>query len=807
MFMQKTCYHCGLVIENEKQALSAPLAQQDRLFCCAGCLSVATFIQEGGLDQYYAYRSALSEHSTLPATLSQEHWVIYDDSLVQASFVRTINANEKEAVLLLEGIRCAACIWLNEQHLMHQPGVLSAQINYSNHRLRLRWNPNVRSLSHLFRAISDIGYRAWPFDAKNSEDLMIKEQRSALFRLAVALVGMMQVMMYAWPAYFAVGSLDGDNKRLLNGVSLVLTVPVVVYSAAPMYRAAWRSIIHRHIGMDVPVVLGITAAFVASCAATILNQGAVYFDSISMFIGFLLAARYIEFRLRQQARFSAEQIVHHAPEVSQRWINYPEGQPESIASIHLVPGDIVYVKAGEVFPCDGKVIAGESEAEEALLTGESRPIPKHVGDRVFSGSYNFSSPLVIRAINIGEETRLAEIARLLDNALVQKPRMTEIADRFASWFVVALLIIAAGVAWFWWWHEPAKALMITVSVLVVSCPCALSLATPAALAAAMGSLARKSILVLGKNALETLSQVTDVVIDKTGTLTTGQFELLETRIMGCFTSEDCLGVAGALAQSSEHPLAKRLAALCPDKVSFFREIKSYPGMGIEGVSDNKIWRMGRYSFASALNVSSFLKPLDLAPHLSTVWLGNEEGIQALFLFSDALRDGAESFIQSMKKQGKRIHLLSGDRADTVAFWAHRLQIEAICSEATPADKKNYVQRLQGQGLVVAMIGDGVNDAPVLGVAQVSLTLSGSAPLAQAGADIVLMNTNLEYLNTAFSVAKRTRQIIVQNLGWAFIYNLIAIPLAATGALTPLIAGIGMSLSSLLVVLNALRLTR
>ncbi len=799
------------------------------VFCCAGCQAVATLIYSGGLERYYLKRDELPLPNLVTSMkiegtksindASENNHSIYDDPAVQASFVRDGENDEKEAVLVLEGLRCAACVWLNEHHLMQQEGVISVQINHTQQRARIRWDSKKTKLSTLFKAIEAIGYRAWPYDGQTSETLRHKEQKSALFRLGVAVMGMMQVMMYAWPVYFSDEAIAPDYQKLLNWVSFVLTVPVIFFSAAPLYRSAFRSLINRHLGMDIPVVLGITAAFIASCVATVKNSGAVYFDSVTMFVGLLLAARYLELRLRQQARSSSEQIMRHIPAACMRWSAYPEGKLESVARIHLAKGDIVQVKPGEVFPADGIVIEGISEAEEALLTGESQPVAKRIGDKVLAGSYNFSSPLVVRLNEVGEETRLAEMARLLDCALTQKPRVAELADRAAAIFVMALLLIAACVALFWLWHDASRVLMVTVAVLVVSCPCALSLATPAALAAATGGLARKSLLILRGHALEALAQVTDVVLDKTGTLTTGKFELVEKRSLGTLSPEKCLAIAASLEQASEHPLARHLIkaasveALVEKNLSEYHapeslnvvELRSIPGMGVEGLINGELWRIGRFSFVSELSLSS-CNNQKIDSHLSAVWLANTQGLQALFLFSDTLREGAMAFVEAMQQQVKRVHLLSGDRLEAVKFWATKMGIECISAEATPLDKQTYIQTLQKQGAVVAMIGDGVNDAPALASAQVSLTLASGTPLAQAGADIVLMSDVLTSLDQAFVMAKRTRRIIIQNLTWALVYNVVAIPLAATDNLTPLMAGIGMSVSSLLVIINALRLT-
>ncbi|MBP7581898.1 MAG: heavy metal translocating P-type ATPase, partial [Vogesella sp.] len=487
--MNPTCFHCSLPIP-AGQAFPIRYRERTEQACCAGCQAVAQTIIDSGLADYYEHRTAEQRQAEpVPAELLQQ-MQLYDNEALQHSFVHVEDEHIREASLMLEGITCAACVWLNEHHVRKLPGVLSVDINYATHRARVRWDVRQLKLSQILEAISAIGYRAHPYDASRQEALHQKERKTALNRLWVAGLSMMQVMMYAYPVYMAPdGEIESQWLWMLHWSSFVLTLPVVLYSAIPFYRGTWRDLKRGRVGMDTPVTIGILTAFLASLWA-LLNkvEHGVYFDSVSMFIFLLLGGRYLESMARRKTGEATEKLVKLIPAFAHAVPGWPQDQTQQeVAVSQLAVGDVVLVKPGETIPCDGDILEGHSSVDEALLTGESTPISKQAGDSVIAGSVNQASPLLLRLSRTGSDTRLAGIVRLMDQALAEKPRLAELADRYAVWFVTVLLLAAAATYIGWSLAGSQEhALWVTVAVLVGSCPCALSLATPAALTAATG---------------------------------------------------------------------------------------------------------------------------------------------------------------------------------------------------------------------------------------------------------------------------------------------------------------------------------
>lgn len=809
-----SCYHCGLPIPTGVE-INVVIDTAPRAMCCTGCQAVAEAIVASGLTEYYRHRDALPEspREALPAALRELG--LFDHPDVQKSFVRAAGEHEREAALILEGITCAACVWLNEAHLRRQPGVTAVDINYATRRARVRWDARVTKLSALLEAVAAIGYRAHPYDAARAEELAQKERKTALWRLFVAGFGMMQVMMYAVPVYLAQtdsgSDMTPDIERLMRWASLILTLPVVLYSAAPFFVNAWRDLKLRRLGMDVPVALGVGSAFAASLWATLSGAGEVYFDSVTMFVFFLLGGRYLEMMARQKAVRSVETLARALPALAARFLNWPGVACERVAVAELRVGDVVQIAPGETVPADGEVLAGVSMADESLLTGESRPLPKAVGAALIGGSVNVTSPLAMRVLRVGEATRLAAITRLMERAAAEKPHLVHLADRVAGRFIVAVLLLAVVTALVWWQLDPARALWVFVAVLVVSCPCALSLATPVALTVATGALARRGVLVTRGHAIEALARADHFIFDKTGTLTLGQLVLVETIALRD-TPEAALALASALEQGSEHPLGRALREAASAQGVGHRlaaEVRAVTGAGVLGLVDGVEWRLGRPDFVAALHGEPM--PDEIAEKVgagdTVIALGSAAGWQALFRFTDGMRPEAAAEMAALRHAGVKLSIFSGDAPAAVRRVGDVLDIADARGGMTPEDKHAALVALQEAGGVVAMVGDGVNDAPVLAQAQVSIAMGGGADLARAQADIVLLGNDLAALHAGLLLARRTVRIVRQNLAWAFAYNLLAIPLAMTGWVAPWMAGIGMSASSLLVVLNALRLQR
>jgi Cu2+-exporting ATPase len=796
---QKQCYHCGLPVPPGSD-YRVTIEGETHEMCCPGCQAVAEAIVDAGLTDYYKYRTdqAKTGKGLVPEALQQLE--LYDRPELQRSFVAVQSENVREAALILEGITCAACVWLNERHVNSLPGVIDFRVNYSTHRARLRWDDSQIHLSEILKAITAIGYIAHPFDPGRQEEIHKRERKLAMRRLAVAGLGMMQVMMisvglYAGDYY----GIEPGMRNLLRWVALFLTVPVVLYSAQPFFTSAWRDIRRRQLGMDVPVSLAIGSAFVASTWATVTQGGEVYFDSVTMFTLFLLTSRFLEMGARQRAGQAAEELVRLLPAMATR---LKDGEEEVVTVAELQPGDRILVRPGESVPADGVVVAGRSSVDESLLTGESLPRSKGQGSELIGGTVNVESPLTMEVEKVGADTVISAIQRLLDRAQLEKPRLAKLADRAAAWFVGAILILATLVGLYWYFHAPAEAFWIVLSVLVVTCPCALSLATPAALTAATSALTKQGLLTTRGHALETLAVVDRMVFDKTGTLTRGQLQLTAVKRLGEIGEDRCRALAAALEQGSEHPVAKVLHAAPHGQIPV-ESLESTPGHGMEGVVDGLRYRIGQFGFVAQLAGTREEPAVEAG---TAVYLGSEQGWLAQFILSDDLRDEARDTVAQLQALGVEVELLSGDRPQEVERIARLAGIRHWQGGQRPDDKLEHIRDLQQQGMVVAMVGDGVNDAPVLAAAQVSIAMGGGTQLAHASADMVLFSEHLAHLPAGVKLSRRTLTIIRQNLTWAVGYNLIALPLASMGWIAPWMAAIGMSASSLVVVVNALRLT-
>lgn len=798
------CFHCSLPVP-KNSSYSVEINGEEQAMCCPGCEAVAKAIVDGGLTSFYEHRTETSPtaRAALPDVLDQ--LTLYDKPELQRSFVSTDDKNIKQASLILEGIVCAACVWLNERHISALQGVVEFQVNYSTHRARVRWDDSQIKLSDILQAISAIGYLAHPFDAGRQEAVYKKERSNALKRLAVAGLGAVQVMMLAVALYAGdYSGMDSGLENFMRWISMFIATPVVFYSAKSFFSSAWRDLKVRQLGMDVPVSLAIGLAYAASCWATVNQNGQVYFDSVTMFTFFLLAGRFLEMGARQKAGQAAEELVKLLPAMATRITS--DGD-ETVTVSELMVGNHVRIKPGDSIPADGVIVEGRSSIDESLLTGESHPLAKTINEKVIGGTVNIESPLVIAVQKIGEDTVLASIQRLLDRAQTEKPSIAKMADKVAGYFVGFLLVLVTAVSMWWWQHDPDQAFWIAISLLVVTCPCALSLATPAAMTAATGSLTRLGVLTTRGHALETLAKVTHVVFDKTGTLTKGQLALELSQLFSSSSEQKCLDIAAALELGSEHPVAKVFLkkSSAVNNITA-KDIQAIPGQGVTGLIDGVQYRLGCATYIADVNEAP--KNIEgVAKRTTEIFLANDNELLAVFYLSDELREKAIESVQALKSLGKKVWLVSGDNEAAVSYIAEQVSIENTRHSMKPEDKLSVINELQLQGEIVAMIGDGVNDAPVLAAAQVSIAMGGGTQLAQASADMVLLSEHLPHLVDAMKMAKRSVNIVHQNLSWALAYNVLALPLASMGYIAPWMAAIGMSASSLVVVLNALRLNK
>ncbi|MDR1530567.1 MAG: heavy metal translocating P-type ATPase [Burkholderiales bacterium] len=797
------CYHCG--IENPRDLRwQAELNGKRRTFCCAGCQAIAQTIHASGLSAFYSTRTAPSQQAA--QSVPDDEWSVYDEESVAREYVLKKEDGVNEISLLVDGMTCGACVWLIESWLLKQSGVVEARVNYASRRATLLWRADVVKLSALLRLLSGIGYRAYPYDP-NLRDVQARREKHALtFRLGVALCCMMQVMMMAVPGYLGGDDIAFAEEAVLRWGSFVLTLPVLFYSASPFFRGALRDFSMRRLGMDVPISLGLIFAFIPSVWHTLRGDGAVYYDSVTMFVALLLVARFVELAVRQRSGETIEAMARQRPMVAERFDHWHINQSmHMVTAASLNPEDIVLVRAGAIMPADGVIIDGESHVDEAMLTGESWPQRKVCGDTVFAGSVNRENALIVKVSETGEATRLATILRLVDRAAGERPRVARIADKVAFWFVGALLVFTVIVGAAWLWLMPSRALEVVFTLLVISCPCALSLATPTALSAAAGALGKLRVVLSRSDALETLAKVTTVIFDKTGTLTEGKIRLTEMQASDG-DDENMMRIARALEMRSEHPVAQAFHSSTGEtSLPPVSTLTIVAGMGVEGVIDGKRWRIGKAAFLdSAVVPNNIAQFVEKHPTETLVFLGDEQNVRAVFALGDQLRPDAKQTIARLKDRGIKTILLSGDRAKSVHALAETLHIEDALGELLPEDKREYIIKMQQRGEVVAMIGDGINDTPALAQAQISVSLGSATPLAQWTADVVILSDELPRLTEALVCARRTLRIIRQNLTWAACYNILAIPAAAFGYVTPLLATVGMSVSSLIVVLNAFR---
>jgi Cu2+-exporting ATPase len=732
---------------------------------------------------------------------------LLDDPVEQGRWTRWVTGagGERlaESSLQLAGLHCAACAGIIEQALAGVPGVSAAHVHASAERATVRWDPARTQASELVAAVRAAGYSAVPDAAAPARALRRQEHRQALWRLFVAAFCAMQVMMMATPSYVAgPGELAPDLRQLLNWGSWLLSLPVLAFSATPFLLGAWRALRQRRIGMDVPVALGVLITFGASMGATFSPGGVfgdeVYFDSLTMFVSFLLAARYLELLARQRAAEALEASLARLPESA--WRVADDGSVQAVPVHGLRPGDLLRVPVGQAFAADGVLEQGMTQADESLLSGESLPVAKAAGDSVVAGSLNLGSAVQVRVRRVGGDTRLAAIEAMMHGAVGQRPATARLADRWAGPFLWTVLLLAAGAAAVWSTIDPSRALWVAVSVLVVTCPCALSLAAPATLVAAARGLARRGVLVQRLEAVEALALIDTVFFDKTGTLTedaaaTVGVQLTPAGRARFASGDEARAVASQLAAWSTHPLSRALVR--DGAAGAWSQVQETPGQGLAAVdAQGHTWRLGSAAWAQGQDGSA-----------GRVWLGCEGDALAAFTIEEALRPGAADAVQALRSAGLHVTLLTGDAAPRAQALAARLGITDVHAAASPEAKLEAIAQAQAAGRRVAMVGDGINDAPVLARADVSLAMGQGALLARSQADAVITSNRLTDLVRARHSARRALAIVRQNLVWAAAYNALAVPLALAGWLPPWAAGLGMAGSSLVVVLNALRASR
>ena len=762
--------------------------------CCIGCRAVAEWIGELGLADYYRLRSDVG---TAAPDLDEtaKNAAALDRPEMSRHLVRTLADGRSEAIVLVDGVRCGACGWLIERTLDRLPGVLEVGVNAGAQRARIVYDGRSLSIARIVDALARVGYRALPLDRSALDDTQQREKRNAQKRVAVAGLGAMQAMMYAIALWFgALDGLDAITRDLLRWLTLLAATPVVFYSAAPFFAGARRSLAAGQLGMDVPVALAIALIYAGSVVEVITGGADVWFESVSMFVFFLGTGRYIEMRARHRGSDLCDALARLTPAFADRVEK--DGSLSRVGAMELVPGDSVVVADGGRVPADGVLETAECHVDESMLCGESAPIRRRRGESICGGSVVVDTPATVRVTRVGPDTVVAGIVALTTRAATARTRVAGHGERAASKLIALMLVLAACTAIGWSIIEPARAFPATVAVLVVVCPCAYALAAPAAITRALAVLAGHGVLVMRPDALENLAVATHVLFDKTGTLTEPSIARDRSVMLRDIDPYRALALAAALAQGSRHALARAFTSVAPAMLPAVDARESIVGSGIAGIIDGRHYRLGRSGYACA----QASIPDD------AVVLADDDGAIAAFAIDERLRPGSREAVDALTRAGVDVAIASGDTSAKVAAAATSLGIATWSARQSPADKLGRLESLCATGARVVVAGDGVNDAPMLAHADVGVAVGSAADVAQAASDIVITGS-LRGLANARSIAQQMLSVLGQNRRWALIYNLAAAPLAALGFVPPWLAAVGMSASSLVVLMNLLRIGR
>lgn len=869
------CFHCGDPVPSPP--FFSTVLNEPREMCCLGCQLASQSIVEAGLEQYYLDRSEISRTASLPTEMSRLE--AYDHDEIKSQFVFAQDGLSV-AELSVNNLRCAACTWLIESRLYEIEGVSSCQVNLTSQRMRVVWDEAKLPISEILAVINKIGYEAKPYRQDTHEAMLARHNSKMILRLGIAALGSMQAMMYSVALYFGEYSdMLIFQRDFFRWVSLFVSVPVFFYSGVPFFTSAWSAVRARQVNMDVPVSIALIITFFASLYATLMGHGQTYYDSVSMFIFFLLAGRYIEHNARLKAasmandlvvlepvlvqkiaedKSAAEQILQQfsvneadgnanfrvsltdkakalsqkiAQDWQQAWQQTPKtvlqntiSQKEMITAQSIQVGDIVQIEAGAEIISDGILLSPYATVSQSLLTGEGDLIAKAQGDYIVGGAQNDSQPFVMLITALPKDSQIGLIDRLMNRAMSEKPKLAQKADKIARWFVARVLVLSALVFIGWYLVDPSQALWATVAVLVATCPCALSLATPIALTVATNRLASYGFLVTRGQTLQTLAEITHVAFDKTGTLSFGKPNLLSTELVQSNVNVNVeqnaaeqkakfLAIAAALEVGSRHPIAHALlTAAYQYHLPTTQDLVHHPAGGVEADIDGVTYRIGHQDFALG-GVKLPSSVVDLSHHQASLAVVLSAQVDsawqplAVFYFNDKVRDSAPEMIEKLHNMGVKTLMLTGDPSPQALVMAEKLNLDAAFNGLSPQQKVDHIKALQSDGQIVLMVGDGINDAPVLGAANVSTSIAGAADLAQVSSDSIILNGQIEAISAAKRIADKTDRIIKQNFRWALIYNFSVLIPAIFGYVPPWLAAIGMSLSSLLVVLNALRLKR
>lgn len=827
------CYHCGL---GSREYLYGTFNGAVQSFCCEGCLSVCGYIYGAGLESYYDRREKSRPGAPPPLPPLPSAANSFEDDSAFAS----VGKDVKEATLIIEGIHCSACVWLIEKVAVRTQGVVEASVNFSTHRMKVRWRSQAVSLDSILSRIVSLGYGVVPYDAEAVEAPLERKKNDVMVRLSVAAFGTLATMFMAeglYAGYFR--GMETGYRSFLQWTSLFMTAPVVFYSGAPFMASAWAGLRHRTMTMDMPVALGALITFFYSAWSTVLQRGDVYFDSASMFILLILAGRYLEAAARKKAGSATARLASLKTAMATVIIG---GVRASVPVKSVRPGDIVEVKPGEQVPLDGVVIDGESRVDESMLTGEPMPVKKAAGDRVCAATTNTDGAFTFKVTETGKDTRLSRITRLVEEAQTGKAPIQKIADAVAAYFVPFILVAAALTYIYWSSHDPTRAVIYAVAVLIITCPCALALATPAAILAGCGAAAREGVLIKSGEALERVCKATHVVLDKTGTLTEGRMSVTDVVPANGLTQDAVVATAAPAELSSEHPVGKAIVAEAArrsirtdGKVEGFR---AYPGRGVECLTTSLApaadglraiepiracvkprLLAGNRNFMTEMGVTVPQYLIEAEKRLNAegktvVYAARQTGPEAvecavagIIAVSDRLKPESAALVKELYCMGLKVTMLSGDSPAAAEAMARRIGIQDVRAGVLPEDKEKVIMSLQQDGDVVVMVGDGINDGPALARADIGMAIGSGTDLAIGSSDIILLNGNPMMVARALEISKKTMRTVRQNLWTSFVYNMVFTPLAALGYVVPVMAAVAMPLSSLAVIGNSVRAGR
>ncbi|WP_029936313.1 heavy metal translocating P-type ATPase [Thiomicrospira pelophila] len=806
------CYHCGQEI-TQNERVDKVIKGHDRSFCCHGCASVCEVIHSSGLESFYKL-SPDTQRPVAPKQLSQaSDFFDYDE--VQSQFVKNLG-QVRQITLMSDAIHCAACIWLIEHSLAKIDGILYANVNFTNKQIKVRWDNSKIQLSEILQRLNQIGYDARPYDAEESEQAYRKANRDLLYRLGFAGFAVMNAMWFSVALYTGAND-DAEYRSYFYFVLFLLASATLVYSAQPFLKGAFQSLKAKTVGMDVSISLGLLITYGYSTWVMLQpdHVGQAFFATVIDLTFLLLIGRYLEAISKNKALDSTRRLMELQPKMARQYIN---GVEQVVPVRLLKAGDRVWVKPGDKIPVDGQVVEGESQVNESMLSGESREVFKQIGHNVSAGTINLDGSLAISVEATLDNTRLARIIHLVEDAQGSKATIQCTAEKIMPWFVSATLTLATLAFMFWWWKADVEtAIMAGTAVLIITCPCALGLATPMAMAVAAGVSARNGILVKNSVVLEMLNEVDHFVFDKTGTLTKGQMSWVDESWAPGLVVEEWLTKIAKIEQKSEHSLARAIVKSMDSRQPDWQvnklmidEFKAEPGRGVSAKINQDQVRIGTGIWLKQFNINLPDEMLTAEQEQaklgrSSVWVANNQNVIGVLFIEDELREDAKALIERLQARGKQVTLLSGDRQQVANAVAHQLGGMNVMAEVLPEDKSQVIADLQKQGQKVAMVGDGINDAPALSRANVGFALGGGTDVSMDSADIILLNNELLSINTSLALSDRTLKTVKQNIGLSITYNIIMVPLAMAAMLTPLIASITMPLSSLAVILNAMRI--